>query len=93
MNKTKHTPGPWESSDNVIYKVARETAQRTRIASEVNSRENAALIAAAPEMFEALKMIYSLQGFKELLESKYSKPLVDDISFQLESILKKARGE
>lgn len=96
--KTKHnasaykfTPGPWESSDNVIYKVARESAQRTRIASEVNSRENAALISAAPELLNCLHMMACELAHFEKHGTRSN--LYESICEQYAAVIKKARGE
>lgn len=54
--KTTHTPGPWEirwieSEDTPRYFVG----TRTHYAARAWSSEDARLIAAAPEMLEALK--------------------------------------
>lgn len=68
MNETKHTPGPWGILDVDLYKTMRaevgyhtEGEQWVPIASitgcgPYERDANARLIAAAPEMLEALKL-------------------------------------
>jgi hypothetical protein len=72
---SKHTPGPWHVQDNTIN-TSDQTGQ-LRVDSEIDgaiadcgrgkyvddeSRANARLIAAAPEMVELLRAIYSGGG-------------------------------
>lgn len=59
-NKTKHTPGPWEAAKKG-YPTTRIEASTGQIICDVNSihfsgtgEANAKLIAAAPELLEAL---------------------------------------
>ena len=58
MNTTKHTPGPWtyrKDDDSII--APHEGLQVCQLNDGTNSQceANAALIAAAPELLEALK--------------------------------------
>ena len=63
----KHTPGPWsintwEHQGDASMRIgAKDTPMLTRVSSEFVSinewRANAKLIAAAPEMFEALQSV------------------------------------
>lgn len=58
MTETKHTPEPWDShiADNAeVFHIAIE-AEDERIA-DVYTEANARLIAAAPELLEALKAL------------------------------------
>jgi hypothetical protein len=76
MSETKHTPGPWEAErlpqdagSNVRpwvgrlseYKFAALTCGETQDEAVANAR----LIAAAPDMYEALKAVASLKGWDE----------------------------
>lgn len=59
MSKTKHTPGPWEVVDYNI-EVTKGTTYTVNNRGGVGAHElraNARLIAAAPDMLEALKNI------------------------------------
>jgi hypothetical protein len=74
-NKPKHTPGPWKHeiiSDNYgtgcfISSEKRDTIAEIYAVKDTAGLEgeaNAALIAAAPEMLEALKAVAKAYGFK-----------------------------
>jgi len=53
MTTTKHTPGPWFSTeDNLVL-----TADHTEIAEVFNGEGNVLLIAAAPELLAALEAL------------------------------------
>lgn len=94
MRKEKFTPGPWYVSDrdkNVVHSSNKRIAdcEEIEVGFGGNGEENAALIAAAPEMYEVI------QGFLNL-------PTKCDAVFlqryfrwtkQAEDVLKKARGE
>jgi hypothetical protein len=59
MNETKHTPGPWEARRRsliigAVYEVWAYIPESIPI-TEVSNGANARLIAAAPELLEALK--------------------------------------
>jgi hypothetical protein len=70
MESSKHTPGPWESirqfsingdQDHLSYDIrpASWNAGRLAVVTEGNAEPepNARLIAAAPELLEALKLV------------------------------------
>jgi hypothetical protein len=67
----KHTPGPWEiRTDNDgthivggdrFYDIAKVVIESTDTAAHYETQANARLIAAAPEMYEALKAIASFR--------------------------------
>lgn len=100
MKTTKHTPGPW----NINF----EEIDLARIASEnegvcLTNHANAALIAAAPEMYEALEhgiselmRAYKMTSKLEMEDHKFGAPLNETI-MRLNEALKaarnKARGE
>ena len=60
MNNTKHTPGPWKSNPYVHsmihgFAVYSDKSCVDKIADDIKREADARLIAAAPEMLEALK--------------------------------------
>lgn len=66
--KTQHTPGPWAVSkignpyeQYIIH--AEEDSTGRNIAGSVEGRANAHLIAAAPELLEALKLCLETARF------------------------------
>lgn len=86
MSETKWTPGPWNGRD---IKVSDQDAAGISICFTYPPREeyraNARLIAAAPELYEALQvaeLALRERGLRVLGEYK-----------QIESALAKARGE
>lgn len=108
MNKNKFTPGPWilrewtaktydkTKGENIFYKHKYwfdVNSSTQAICSELDNKANAALIAASPEMFEALCSIYGMANLELLLETKYSKPTVKMLMNQMDNAIKKARGE
>lgn len=88
MNELKATPGPWMPAvvdggwDAVCEKDNRESV----ICSlKLNNSDNAHLIAAAPEMYEALE---NCIGYIEMCS-----PHPCEASDMAKEVLKKARGE
>lgn len=72
MNNSKHTPGPWIQNGVYIgvHKPFRNVARVMRLGvSEIEAQANARLIAAAPELLEALKMasrsLYACAAFAQ----------------------------
>lgn len=65
----KHTPGPWEHQ---VWHGIHQTvidANGETVAFDISTRDNAQLIAAAPEMLEALEYVLStVKGDKILTE-------------------------
>lgn len=99
--KTKFTPGPWNttwlvSDKPTIYAIGADIHQTLARLGEVDGvngdvhRANAQLIAAAPEMYEALAAltdeVYRLSGFT-------MKPSTEVLMLTAMCALKKARGE
>lgn len=85
MGEQKFTPGTWNNCDGetIETKKARICIIAPLNLTQEESDANAALIAAAPEMYEALE---------------FSKRKFHDLRFKIcceyiESVLKKARGE
>ena len=84
---SKHTPGPWEVSEFSAHVLANETAVckfESIHGMYPNYTTNARLIAAAPELLEALK---------DLLESAYPPHELDDTPHDFyDAAKKKARA-
>ena len=63
IKEVKHTPGPWEACGKAVHaETGREIVfggHNTRSGSDEEQRANARLIAAAPELLEALKVAVS----------------------------------
>lgn len=96
--KTKATPGPWKvEGSSTAHIVSRHTPKGRKVASLLVSTHedsaNAHLIAAAPEMLEAICTIYGLANLQSLLETKYSKALCNDIMRMMQETIAKAKGE
>ena len=96
----KHTKGPWFKDGHFIRQVD-DSGLIAELYISPNSNDgrnqsltdNARLIAAAPEMLEALATIYNLANLQTLLETKYSRALVYDLMKQMEYAINKARSE
>ena len=81
--KPKFTPGPWHVFDPVEYGTLEvQNEECDPVASGIEDGSDAAIIAAAPEMYEALEMV--MKAWEDL-----EKPDYDEI----DRVLKKARGE
>ena len=92
MSHSKHTPGPWSfSSDLNDKKQSIEASEFIHIALVDASIPNARLIAAAPEMLEALAAI--VKAFHDDYDGNtISRPLNDALN-RADNILLQARGE
>lgn len=84
MKTPKHTKGPWNFNQNTGF----ITSERGFIVAENVLSMNTHLIAAAPEMYE---MLDALQAALSI--GVYEKEGYINVSNQISSILKKARGE
>ena len=98
MSEPKFTPGPWgwcmpdevfpavfcnENGNSIADLYDAKNNQRQMVA-------NAALIAAAPEMYEFIEWLRSVEGQCAILKAKRYLPQILD---KVDEILKKARGE
>lgn len=93
--KTQHTPGPWIfDADNynltnkkgeIVF--GEDGSQDMRLISP--SKENARLIAAAPDLLEALEKMIWILDLNELPSGQG----IQKAFFDAKKILKKARGE
>lgn len=106
MSKTKFTPGPWfvdadfyvyggdgrknqgEYFDGVEFPLVCDVESDSRDRTE--NKANAALIAAAPEMYEFIRWIRSVQGQCAIMKWRKFLPEILD---KADEILHKARGE
>lgn len=83
-DKMKHTKGPWKISYSVANGALTTYAVNKKSVDHDQAKANANLIAAAPEMLEAL---YSAL---DLIENELVNGVVTD---KIEAAIKKARGE
>jgi hypothetical protein len=60
----RHTQGPWRNQNDVIIFGKDSNDAVAKICIGVSSRQNARLIAAAPELLECLKELISLTDRK-----------------------------
>ncbi len=106
MSKTKFTPGPWfvdadfyvyggdgrknqgEYFDGVEFPLVCDVESDSRDRTE--NKANAALIAAAPEMYEFIRWIRSVQGQCAIIKWRKFLPEILD---KADEILHKAEGE
>lgn len=91
---SKHAPGPWSIDQNAMehWMITAQNSERHRgyiatlSTTNTQSEANAHLIAAAPQMLEALESWSKLDGFE-----------TDDeltvLSAQMEAAIKAAKGE
>lgn len=69
QTEVKHTPGPWLKSGCVVLSNDEDRGMRFATAERVRGRNpeeqeaNARLIAAAPELLEAIKELIHLPGY------------------------------
>ena len=108
MSKTKFTPGPWfvdadfyvyggdgrknqgEYFDGVEFPLVCDVESDSRDRTE--NKANAALIAAAPEMYYALKHYFDLIQRADYGDIVAEQKIFEDIVY-IEEVLMKARGE
>lgn len=87
---SKHTPGPWKADGDRIFSDRQRTEYKSSTTIAVTwdytaeSLANAHLIAAAPEMLEALERISAA-----FIDSKELKAAYDHAN----AVIKKAKGE
>ena len=103
--ETKHTPGPWDATINAESKrisVAESHAMPGCLIADINYRQdgthyaNALLIAAAPELLEALEYIVGAHEHPWATERGSRRGVLDHVPPALErakAAIAKARGE
>ncbi len=96
MSEAKFTKGPWKITESKLQnKIIIEGDNY--VISDVNDPTmnediaNAHLIAAAPEMYEAL--LYLIPLIKELHNITDHKLKLDNVAYEINLLLAKARGE
>lgn len=102
MSNTKFTPGPWalekrkSGCKNLIGDGKMLCAEFTRYLTDspnyIDADANAALIAAAPELYEALDFAQRALDDADLCVNEETGEEYDDVK-KMRAALKKARGE
>lgn len=97
--KPKHTPGPWwmAAHDETRFAVGCGNDEL----AVLNKRQDAALLAAAPEMLEALELVLKMQDAMRLEQDRMPRSFeapqtVDAIGILVErakTAIRKAKGE
>ena len=91
MSESKHTPGPWKRKDNFVYSPMFDEDDTLFVSIAVACTgiapaiANATLIAAAPDMYEALETIERVAGIGMMED--------DPARVKARDALRKARGE
>lgn len=92
MSKAKHTPGPWDENNGRVFRGnSGSICILTDQHSFVEYRANARLIAAAPELLEALEYIYLL--LQDDYDGDALKRLTAELSDTARAAIAKATGE
>jgi hypothetical protein len=104
MSQTKHTKGPWVRRGADTYRWQIETVGDVRKATVIArittpskggpdaSDANAHLIAAAPDMLEALEAISPMLP-RSMTTATHGDPVWTDAIRKVDAAIKKARGE
>lgn len=90
--KTAHTPGPWYESKTGSHQgliIAEETGENIAVSYK---KENAALIAAAPELLAALELCLKNSEFRRA-SGVESGPMIEREIEVARAAIAKARGE
>lgn len=98
MIANKHTPGPWKKSGantihgpGVIVAFVGTADEEVRVFSGERQNADAHLIAAAPDMLEALLSISPMLP-RSVTTATHGDPLWTEAIQKVESAIKKARG-
>ncbi len=98
MSDTKFTPGPWQVSGNAVKAIAQVaycgasgswSNKGTQVIGDDEAKANAILIAAAPDLYAALKMMTDRFLDANGSYGEYENETIDAAN----SALEKARGE
>ena len=92
MSDLKSTPGPWEYTDGVVWIATHDDygeASRSKVCD--TSPHNASLIAAAPDMLEALEEAVGNCGCS--VNQRISGHLAECLAPEWSEIIAKAKGE
>jgi len=99
-----HTPGPWMSDDSEIYAGSVMIAETSPLTGDfglggfsANELANARLIAAAPELLEALEdALEFIEGYADVVDGSYGEPSPNramTLVGAIQSAISKARVE
>lgn len=86
MSNTKHTPGPWHTDGKDVWVENGLNVDQASITRRVDTEANARLIAAAPELLDALQMLAN-----KVFGHGYGEPTEDDRQ-RIIALLNKATG-
>ena len=94
MSNTEFTPGPWEVNERLMYSIEIKSTERELLADVFKVQhgdyvKNANLISAAPDMYEACKLMIDALGKLSggLPDSTFTEPY-----FKMRNALTKAQG-
>lgn len=94
--ESKPTPGPWRVSDQVVACATLVVSDHDPLVASVGDyrtqysrSRNAHLIAAAPEMFEALE---AYEAFSKITDPNKMPGALEEFKVKAAQALKKARG-
>ena len=95
MSKPEFTPGPWEVNKRIMYSheikssLTRELLADVFLVQHGDYEKNASLISAAPDMYEACKLMIDALGKLSggLPDSTFTEPY-----FKMRNALTKAQG-
>lgn len=101
MTETKWTPGPWRISGKGTVRAGDDWVGSVHWR---NREANARLIAAAPDLYEALQklldrvevdrcLVFQQQGFRGAVPEMYERGLMPEQFVSTRAVLAKARGE
>jgi hypothetical protein len=94
---TKHTPGPWEATGNVVHRGIQTVALVYSTPRE-QCEADARLIAAAPDLLAALKELLAAERFSNrppetVMEAELKLDRIRAAGIQAQAAIAKATGE
>jgi len=94
----KHTPGPWDiyfnAQDDLVIRKMFPDGQESHVVAHCHSGfDNARLIAAAPELLEALKTLLNLNDNYSSFGGEIHRDRIDRAWDNARAALAKARGK
>ena len=92
MSETKFTPGPWKAVSDQRWEAINIVDGNSQLFALVKGEANAALITAAPEMYDVLQHYFDLLEQANNGGAVAECKLFEDIVL-IEQVLMKARGE
>lgn len=92
MSETKFTPEPWKAVSDQRWEAINIVDGNSQLFALVKGEANAALITAAPEMYDVLQHYFDLLEQANNGDAVAECKLFEDIVL-IEQVLMKARGE